>query len=104
MPLTLTASGTFIRSRCVHQLDGASNRVEPIAELLGTRWAHALLTLTHEQRRARLEEARQQQPHLSKSLWLRRALAIDVAPCSGLAISAGTEDEHVRGSGSLLEK
>lgn len=31
---------------------------------------------------------------LSMSNWLRRSLAVDVAPCSGAAISAGTEDEH----------
>jgi hypothetical protein len=75
------------QSLSVH-VDGASRKKEPTAELLQTRWAHVLRGGTHASRRARLDAARALQPLLGMSLWLRRGLAVDVAPCSGLAISA----------------
>ena len=75
-------------------VDGASRRKEPTAELLSTRWANVLSAQSHTQCKAVLAEARQKQQLLSMLVCLRRGLAIDVAPCSDLLISAGTEDEH----------
>ena len=75
-------------------VDGAARRKEPTAELLSTRWADSLSTLSHHQSQSRLEGARSLQPLLSMLVCLRRGLAIDVTPCSGILISAGTEDEH----------
>lgn len=75
-------------------VDGASRRKEPTAEQLSVRWANMLSTHSHAQCKARLAEARQKQRLLSMLVCLRRGLAIDVAPCSDLLISAGTEDEH----------
>ena len=43
---------------------------------------------------ALLASARQKQPLLSKLLWPRQALALDVFPCRDIAMVAGTEGEH----------
>ena len=63
--------------------------------MLTTQWAHAAAEWPDEQRTAEFEAQRKKQRHTAKSLWLRTSVALDVAPCSGLALVAGTESEHV---------
>jgi len=41
-----------------------------------------------------LAACREAQPLAACSLWLRTSVALDAAPCSGLALVAGTESEH----------
>ena len=64
------------------------------AELLATRWAAAAAGWSDAERALALAAARDKQPLVGMSLWLRWGVALDVAPCSGLAIVAGTESEH----------
>ena len=46
------------------------------------------------QRAALLAAARQHQPYLSMSVWLRRSLTMDITPGRGLGIVPGTEEDH----------
>ena len=95
------AAGT--RTSCVCEdlavhVDGAStwNRrgPPPTSELVTTRWAAAARDWSHERCMRELEAARESQPLVGMSLWLRSSVALDVAPCSGLALVAGTASEH----------
>ena len=75
-------------------VDGAKGAREPTAELCTTRWAASLRHLSTADKVAELAAAREAQPLLGMSVWLRPALALDVTPASGLAIVPGTEGEH----------
>jgi hypothetical protein len=93
------ARGT--RASCVCQalavhVDGvASRRLRPpTAELVTTRWAHAAASWSDDERVRELAACREAQPLAACSLWLRTSVALDAAPCSGLALVAGTESEH----------
>jgi hypothetical protein len=88
-------ASTVCQALAVH-VDGASSRARrrPTAEVLTTRWAAAAAEWSDEQRADELCAAREHQPLVAMSLWLRWGLALDVAPCRDLAIVAGTESEH----------
>ena len=75
-------------------VDGAKGAREPTAELCTTRWAASLRHLSTADKVAELAAAREAQPLLGMSLWLRPGLSLDVTPASGLAIVPGTEGEH----------
>ena len=75
-------------------VDGAKGGREPTAELCTTRWAASLRHLSTADKVAELAAAREAQPLLGMSLWLRPGLSLDVTPASGLAIVPGTEGEH----------
>ena len=92
------AGGTIASVNCgclaVH-VDGAAQRREPTAEIVTTRWAQMMKKLrTTAAKEAALEEARKKRPLQSTTLFLRSSIAFSVAPCSGLGIVAGSEDEH----------
>ena len=95
---TYMAANTMASINLSHlsvHIDGAkASKGEPTAEMCTTRWADMLQGLSSPAKKARLAAARQLQPLLAMSLWLRRSVALDIAPCSGLAIVAGTEEEH----------
>ena len=74
--------------------DSVSAGREPTAELVTTRWAQMLSAVPLAQRAALLAAARQHQPYLSMSVWLRRSLTMDITPGRGLGIVPGTEEDH----------
>ena len=77
--------------------DGASRRkrLRPTAEMVTTTWAHAAKDWSDEKRLAELAGQRAKRRHTAKSLWLRTSVALDVMPCNGMALVAGTESEHL---------
>ena len=88
-----TKAAANVGSLAVH-VDSASRRTEGTAELLTTSWAQCVAGLPREQQRDLYQAAELQTPLLSKTLFLRRSIAMDVYPCEDIAIVAGTEDEH----------
>ena len=91
---TYFASGT--RASLVSQpmavhVDGVAQRKQrhrTSVELLTTRWAHVAHNWTDSEREAELAMARDAQPLVAKSLWLRPSVSLDVRPCRGLALVA----------------
>ena len=84
-----TRASHVCQALAIH-LDGVSQRkrLRPTAELVTTVWSHAAASMTDVERMHALAEQRQQRQHTGKSLWLRTSVALDVAPCSGLALVA----------------
>ena len=76
-------------------VDGAKKLREPTAEIVSTRWAAMMKKYSSQAaKEAALDEARKQNQLQSTTCFLRSSIAFSVAPCSGLGIVAGSDDEH----------
>lgn len=84
-----------MRVLAVH-LDGVASRGQRTltAELVTAQWAHDASSWSDDEHVRALATCREAQPLVACSLWLRMSVALDVLPCNGLALVAGTESKH----------
>lgn len=91
-----TRASLISQPMAVH-VDGVAQRKQrhrTSVELLTTRWADVAHSWPDSEREAELAATRRTQPLVAKSVWLRTSVSLDVRPCRGLALVAGTESEH----------